>query len=165
MIFVTVGTSTPFDRLIRAIDEWAGLHHRDDVFAQIGLSDYRPKNIEAVKLLNPPDFSGHFNAAQFVVAHAGMGSIITALEIGKPLVIMPRRAHFGETRNDHQFATANQFKAQRGIIVALDEEELIHKLDQAEIVPVASQIGAQASPSLISAVRAFIEEVGTGTRR
>jgi UDP-N-acetylglucosamine transferase subunit ALG13 len=165
MIFVTVGTSTPFDRLIRTIDEWAGSRKRDDVFAQIGLSDYKPKNIEAVKLLNPADFSGHFNAAQFVVAHAGMGTIITALEIGKPLVILPRRAHFNETRNDHQFATAQQFSRQRGIIVALNEEELIHKLDQADIAPVTSQIGSEASPGLISALRSFIEEAGTAKRR
>jgi UDP-N-acetylglucosamine transferase subunit ALG13 len=165
MIFVTVGTSTPFDRLIRAIDDWAGLNNRDDVFAQIGLSDYKPKNIEAVKLLNPSDFSGHFNAANFVVAHAGMGSIITALEIGKPLVIVPRRAHLNETRNDHQFATAQQFNRQRGIIVAMDEYELVQKLDQAEMAPVTSQIGKEASPSLISAVRTFIECVETTKRR
>jgi UDP-N-acetylglucosamine transferase subunit ALG13 len=94
-----------------------------------------------------------------------MGTIITALEIGKPLVILPRRAHFNETRNDHQFATAQQFSRQRGIIVALNEEELIQKLDQADIAPVTSQIGSEASPGLISALRSFIEEAGTVKRR
>ncbi len=165
MIFVTVGTSTPFDRLVRAMDEWAGLHGRDDIFAQIGLSDYRPKHLESVKLLDPSEFRDRFNSAQFVVAHAGMGSIITALEIGKPIVIMPRRAHLGEHRSDHQFATANQFIQQRGIIVALNEQELLHKLNQAEILPLGSQISAEASPRLISTVRTFIEDVATTGRR
>ena len=44
-----------------------------------------------------------------IVAHAGMGTILTALEIGKPLLVMPRRAALGEHRNDHQLATARRF--------------------------------------------------------
>jgi UDP-N-acetylglucosamine transferase subunit ALG13 len=107
VIFVTVGSSEPFDRLVRAVDEWAGLRGRSDVFAQIGHSDYQPKHIQCSKFLDPSEFRTRFNNAQFVVAHAGMGSIITALEIGKPIVVMPRRAHLGETRSDHQVATVD----------------------------------------------------------
>ena len=57
-----------------------------------------------------------------------MGSIITALEVGKPIVILPRREHLNETRNDHQLASANQFSSRPGIIVALDETQLAEKL-------------------------------------
>ncbi len=48
-------------------------------------------------------------AATAIVAHAGMGTILTALEMGKPLLVMPRRAALGEHRNDHQLATASRF--------------------------------------------------------
>ena len=56
MIFVTVGSSMSFDRLVRAVDEWAGLQGRADVFAQIGQSDYRPKYITFVQFMDPPEF-------------------------------------------------------------------------------------------------------------
>ena len=36
MIFVTVGTQLAFDRMIKAVDEWAGARGRTDVFAQVG---------------------------------------------------------------------------------------------------------------------------------
>jgi UDP-N-acetylglucosamine transferase subunit ALG13 len=160
MIFVTVGSSSPFDRLIRAVDEWAELRGRSDIFAQIGLSNYRPKHIEAVQKLDPAQFCDRVHAANLVVAHAGMGSIITALEIGRPIVVMPRRAHLGETRNDHQFATAKEFNNLQGIIVAFDEEELLLRLDQAETRAATTQIRSEASPQLISTIRTFIQTVG-----
>jgi len=48
--FATVGSQEPFDRLIRAVDEWAVLHGRSDVFAQIGDSTYCPEHIKIHKV-------------------------------------------------------------------------------------------------------------------
>ncbi len=158
MIFVTVGSSMAFDRLVRAVDEWAGLHGRTDVFAQIGQSDYRPKYIEAVQFMDPPEFRELVRSANLIVAHAGMGSIITALELGKHIVVMPRREHLGETRSDHQVATARHFEQQPNIIVAYDETELPSKIERAERLPLVDRTLPEASPRLISTVRAFIDE-------
>ena len=164
MIFVTVGSSEPFDRLVSAIDEWAGAQGRSDVFAQIGRSSYVPRHIEAVPFLQPAEFRERVRAARVVVAHAGMGSIITALEIGKPIVVMPRREHLKETRSDHQLATARQFEQKQSIIVAVDEIDLIVKLEREEALPPVTKIQREASPALISAIRAFIlESNGNGS--
>lgn len=158
MIFVTVGTQTPFERLIRAVDEWALLRKRSDVFAQIGSSDFRAKKIETAHYISPEDFRRRVEAATVIVSHAGMGSIITALEFAKPIIVMPRRADLKETRNDHQFATAKHFDNHSRITVALDEIALIDKLDEfkapSDILPA---IEPHASLQLISALRGFIE--------
>lgn len=160
VIFVTVGSSTPFDRLIAAVDDWAGLRSRTDVVAQIGNSQYKPKYIQVVSSLEPSEFRTRVETAKFVVAHAGMGSIITALEVGKPIVILPRREHLNETRNDHQLASANQFSSRPGIIVALDETQLAEKLDLADVaVADAEKLSTHASASLIDAIRSFISNV------
>lgn len=132
MIFLTVGTQLPFDRLVRAVDLWAGSRGRQDIFGQIsniGPSGYRPKNFEWVSDLAPAEFEARFRAASYIVSHAGMGTIISALGAGKPLLIMPRRADLGEQRNDHQQATARRFCTRPGILAALDEEELPEKMD------------------------------------
>ena len=156
MIFVTVGSADPFDRLIRAVDEWAGRQGRKDLFAQIGNSRYESRHIEAVQFLSPSEFRERVRAARLIVAHAGMGSIITALEAGKPIIVMPKWAKLGEHRNDHQVATAKRFGQKHGIIVAEDEKDLVAKLDREE--GLSSPAGALngVSPELISAVRAFI---------
>ena len=80
MIFVTVGTQLPFDRMIRSIDEWVGRNGRggEEVFAQIGPSTYKPKHLQYAPFITADDFQRHTRAARVIVAHAGMGSIITA---------------------------------------------------------------------------------------
>src|SRR5690242_2073535 len=102
MIFVTVGTQGRFDRLIRTVDEWAGMRAQTDIFAQTGPSDYTPKHISVEPFVSPNEFRKRVETASLVIAHAGMGSIITALELGKQIIVMPRRSDLGEHRNDHQ---------------------------------------------------------------
>ena len=73
MIFATVGSQEPFDRLIRAVDEWAASRGRFDVLAQIGNSNLRPRHIEFTKFLEPLEFNRLIREASVVIAHAGMG--------------------------------------------------------------------------------------------
>ena len=156
MIFVTVGTQLPFDRLIKAIDHWASQNRTADVFAQIGPTKYEPQNIQWSRFIDAEGFRKRVEQADAIVAHAGMGSIITALELAKPIVVMPRCAHLGEHRNDHQVATAKRFQAQGSIHVAFDETEMSQKLRQIEQLEVLGDICSEASPQLISAVQEFI---------
>lgn len=157
MIFVTVGSQEPFDRLISAVDEWARSRSRTDVFAQIASSSFQPAHIPFTQFLEPPEFNRMMHEAHIIVAHAGMGSIISALELGKPIVVMPRRADFRETRNDHQVATAERFAEQGRIIVAADERELPASLDHALTLGDTDRIEAVASPLLIATIRSFLE--------
>jgi UDP-N-acetylglucosamine transferase subunit ALG13 len=157
MIFVTVGSQTPFDRLIRAVDEWAGVHARSDVFAQIAATTYHPEHIKFINFLTPTEFAEAVQSCSVIVAHAGMGTIISALELGKQVVVMPRRASLHETRNDHQVATAQSFGAQGRIIVASDEYELPRKLEYANSLGDANRITTHASPRLLATIRDFLE--------
>jgi len=157
MIFVTVGTQGRFDRLIRAVDEWAGVRAKTDVFAQTGTSDYRPKHICAEPFISPTDFRKCMESATFVIAHAGIGSIISALELGKQIIVMPRRAHLGEHRNDHQVATATRLAAQGRILAVADEQEMFEKLDNLEMFNKTELLSRQASADLIGTIRMFIE--------
>jgi len=157
MIFVTVGSQEPFDRLIRAVDEWAASRSRTDVFAQIASSDFEPRHIKFTRFIEPAEFNRVMQETRLIVAHAGMGSIISALELGKPILVMPRRAEFRETRNDHQVATAERFGAQGRILIAEDEHDLPEKLDHALTLGDSARIQTQASPRLIATIRGFLE--------
>ena len=157
MIFATVGSQEPFDRLIRAIDEWASSRGRSDVFAQIGNSTFRPRHIEFTKFLDPVEFNRSVREATIIVAHAGMGSIISALELGKPIVVMPRRGKFRETRNDHQVATAERFGSTARSLLPRTRNDLAEKLDSAMTVPEKNPIAMEATPRLISTIRGFLD--------
>lgn len=156
MIFVTVGAQMPFDRMVRAVDQWAGARGRRDVFAQIGPTDWRPQHIPFTQFLQPPEFQAKVSEADVIIAHAGMGSIITAMNTGKPILVMPRRGDLRETRNDHQVATARRFSELGRVAVAFDEAEMAERLDHLSDVTAAGRIGPYAGDPLISTIRNFI---------
>ena len=158
MIFVTVGHQMPFDRMVKAIDEWAAANDRSDIFAQIGDAQYSPMHIQWVKTLDPPEFREKVTTADTIVAHAGMGTILTAMQFGVPILVMPRTAAFKETRNDHQIATAERFKEMGRVHVAMDEHELPTMLDQVSNLTSSGTISSEASPELIAALAGFIHQ-------
>jgi UDP-N-acetylglucosamine transferase subunit ALG13 len=161
VILLTVGTQLPFDRLVRAVDAWCAASGRRDVFGQVGpiqQDSYRPTNFEYKTFVPPGDLDRLFSTADLVVAHAGMGSIISALQYARPIVVMPRRLSLGEHRNDHQLATAAKFRNRSGVYVASDENALPIKLEEAQAGdrnPLQS-LPDTAQPQLLNAVREFI---------
>ena len=158
MIFVTVGTDQPFDRLVRAVDQWARENNRTDVFAQIGETQNPPTFITYSKFIEPPEYARRFASASIVVSHAGMGTILSALRWEKPILVMPRVASLGEHRNEHQLATARHLSALGKVNVAIDETELRTCLDQLGNLKPKDKIGPYASESLVSALREFIAQ-------
>ncbi|MHA3771520.1 glycosyltransferase [Verrucomicrobiota bacterium sgz303538] len=156
MIFVTVGTNMPFDRLIQTVDSWVGATGRTDVFAQVGEGGWEPKHMPFSQFLEPPEFTHRFSSASLIIAHAGMGTILSALGYGKPILVMPRRASLGEQRNEHQLATAKHLSQMAKISVAFDEHELRQRLGALESLQAGVKVAASASPELCSAIRNFV---------
>lgn len=160
-IFVTVGTELPFDRLVRTIDEWAGdTGAGSRVFAQIGQTDLTPANIRWSNFVEVSKFDSLFRSAELVVSHAGMGTILSALQYQQPLLVVPRRAALGEHRNDHQLATARRLSELGRVQVALDEADLVRRLDSTEAVAAQTEIGPFADDSLLTALRSAIGDYG-----
>jgi UDP-N-acetylglucosamine transferase subunit ALG13 len=155
VIFVTVGHQMPFDRLIRTIDAWALQHGRPDVFAQIGETAVWPESFQAAPFLTPQQFAQRMDDADQIVAHAGTGTIIAALQRRKPLLVMPRRAEFEETRNDHQSATADYFEREGYVLVARTVTEFAAKLDALPSFVPRTLDRAGADPRLIERLRTF----------
>ena len=170
MIFYTLGTQLAFGRMTEAVDNWCGARGRNDVYGQIsdpGPDGYRPRNFEWTGRIAPTEFDDRYNSADFVIAHAGMGSIITAQEKNKLIVVMPRRAHLNEHRNDHQYETVRHLADRPGLLVAMSADELPDVLDEAvKLAPKwAARSGSPfAEPSLIDAIRREITETAQPQR-
>lgn len=159
MILMTIGTQLPFDRLVRAVDELA-LRLEEPIFGQIGAkAEYLPKNFEYCLTMRPKDFDERFRSARVILSHAGIGTVLSSRKHGKPIVVVPRLAKFGEHRNDHQLATCAQLKNKQGVYVASELEMLFDLLSLPELdVPVQGAVSADRV-QLVNAIRGFSQSV------
>lgn len=130
MIFVSVGTQLPFDRMIKIIDEWTKQNPSVDVIGQISTGEYIPKNFKFERYFQAERFIELFLSADIVVSHAGMGNIITALENSKPIIIFPRRFELGEHRNNHQVSTVEKFKNKENVFIAENQDDLTNAISK-----------------------------------
>ncbi|SDN05385.1 PssE/Cps14G family polysaccharide biosynthesis glycosyltransferase [Bacillus sp. OK048] len=119
MIFVTLGSQKfQFNRLLEKIDDLIKNEViKDRVFAQIGASEYIPKNFESVDYMDADDFSGKVGISDIVITHGGTGAIISAVKKEKKVIAVPRLAKYGEHVDDHQLQLLKQFD-EMGIIMA-----------------------------------------------
>ena len=136
IVFVTVGATLPFDRLVSMV---ADLEHRgqlpERVVIQTGEGGIRPDGIETHESLSFEQIQSELRRADIVICHAGTGSLITALREGCRVVAVPRQATLKEVYDDHQVEIAESF-AVRGLIeVANNVEELAAALAKARRKP------------------------------
>jgi beta-1,4-N-acetylglucosaminyltransferase len=141
MILVTVGTHIlPFDRLVRAADELASLCD-EPVIIQRGASCYMPRFAQHVDFVEGHQMERWLCESRILVSHAGAGSILGALRAGKPFVLAPRMARYGEHIDDHQLELAETLARQRRAVTirALSGEALAAAIAQAaQLKPVTT---------------------------
>lgn len=154
MIFVVTGTQLPFPRLIEAMDNLAPkLDER--IVAQVGPDPTPRTHIETRAKLPPVEFEALFLEARIIVAHAGVGSILSAKRLRRPLIIVPRRFELGEHRNDHQLATAKELEGIAGVRIAWQTDVLFDLLSVQDTPAAAPEPGPLAAP-LIARLQDFI---------
>ncbi len=156
MILVTVGMQLGFDRLIEAMDRLApslGM----EVIAQVGKGDYQPQNMGARVSIAPAEFEEMVERSKLIVAHAGIGTVLTAQRLRKPILLFPRRFDHGEHRNDHQVATARNLLGRSGLLVAMDEEELKSRIEEGLAMNMANAPVSATAEQLRQAIGSFVE--------
>ena len=112
MIFITVGSQKfQFNRLLKEVDELIEQKIiNEPVFAQIGVSDYIPKNYEYADFMTQDEFNKKINDSDIVITHGGTGVIINALKRDKKVIAIPRLSKYNEHVDDHQIQLIDEFK-------------------------------------------------------
>lgn len=130
MIFITLGSQKfQFNRLLKTVDELVEQGEiEEEVFAQIGYSDYKPVHYSYKQFLNRDEFASMEEKADIVITHGGTGAIIGAVKKGKKVIAVPRLAKYGEHVDDHQLQIIEQFKKQNLICGLNDCSEVEYGL-------------------------------------
>ena len=120
MIFVTVGSRQyQFNRLFKKLDElYENGTIEEEIFAQIGMSDYKPKHYEYKNFISPEEFADRIQKSSIVISHGASGSIMKALNAGKKVIAVTRLEKYGEHINDHQIQNNEAFSSNNYVIMA-----------------------------------------------
>lgn len=131
---VTAGSSDfPFPRLFSIIDSLCdrGVLRGDEIIAQTGKIGYRIRNYRHFDFTSNEEMDKLQSQADFVICHAGTGTVVGCLKKGKKVIVFPRLAKYREHESDHQLDLADDFTKEGYVLCAMNEEELvaaIHKL-------------------------------------
>jgi UDP-N-acetylglucosamine transferase subunit ALG13 len=122
-VVVTLGTfrGYGFARLVRRLLEI--LPPDAEVLWQTGDTETSELGVVGHHAIPERDLIEAMREADVVVAHAGVGTALAALEVGKCPVLVPRRLAHGEHVDDHQTQIAGELGS-RGLAVSVEADEL-----------------------------------------
>lgn len=117
MILAALGTDEhPFERALDVIDRLRPAH---ELVVQHGHTP--PRDWTDVTWLDFVPFDtlmSFMREADAIVCHAGVGTIMTVLSLGRRPVVIPRLAEYGEHVDDHQLQIVAKLTS-RGFVVPL----------------------------------------------
>lgn len=110
-VFVTVGT-TKFDELISSVTERSTLealknNGYSSMILQIGHGNFLPEESHVIKISHyrfKPDIGPDMCNSDLVISHGGAGSIMQALGLGKPLLVVVN----DKLMDNHQYELAEK---------------------------------------------------------
>jgi len=105
-VVVTLGTMRTYE-FRRAVERLANVLPEvtaagADVLWQVGATDVSGLGIDGRDTVTSSELGTAIREADLVIAHAGVGSALTALEVGRRPLLLPRRRAHGEHVDDHQ---------------------------------------------------------------
>lgn len=128
MIFVTVGNALQsFKRLVESADRLGinGPCVGEPIIIQSG--NTRDAHVSAATLeafVDMDRFERLINDSDILICHAGNGTLMHALRVGKVPIVMPRLARYCEHIDDHQLDLVRILAEEGRIIPAFEAHEL-----------------------------------------
>lgn len=111
MIFVILGTQDKgFDRMLKEIDELIkdGII-TNKVIVQAGCTDFKSNEMDIIDYLPMQQFNKYIEAADIIITHGGVGSILDAIKHHKKVIAVPRLEKYHEHVNNHQIEIVEEF--------------------------------------------------------
>ena len=126
MILITLGTQDKeFTRILKKVDELIDKKViKEEVVVQAGYTKYKSKNMKIFDYVPKKELENYIEEANFIITHAGVGTIFDCLKKNKKIIAVPRLSKFREHNNDHQLQIVEEFSKDGFIIPVYEMDEL-----------------------------------------
>ena len=130
MILVLCGTQKQdFSRMIREVEKLADEH---EIIVQAGHNKYLSDKVKLLGFISNDEMDKLYDQADYIITHAGAGSMIQSLKKGKKTIAVPRLLKYREHVNNHQIELANQLEALGYLIVYHDGDNMKEVFERAK---------------------------------
>lgn len=148
MIFVTVGSTMPFDPLIKAIDEQVAKGIvTEPVICQIGNGSYTPTHCEHFRFRE--SIKELIDEASIVITHGGTGTVTSLIKQRKRFIAVSNAMG----ADDHQAVFLSKLASISNIIWTDDPAKVTALFSESKKISPSQLI----TPSLVADLKAYIE--------
>ncbi|WP_282054002.1 glycosyltransferase [Maribacter luteus] len=123
MIFITLGNQNfQFSRFLEKIEQLVlSQVINGEVIAQIGHTDFQSSLIKTIDFLPMDKFNEYVEQSDYVISHAGTGSLISCLRKEKGVISGARLKKYNEHIDNHQVEILEAF-SNKNFILGLKED-------------------------------------------
>ena len=161
LIFVTVGTHEQgMDRLFIQLDKLVESGDiKEEIFAQIGYSNYIPKNYKYKKMIGYDEMDEYMRKSNIVITHGGPGSIFHPLQYRKIPIVVPRNPDFNEHVDNHQILFTKRLDKNSKIIGVYDIKDLNNIISNYKNLSMKCNISSSSKNEFIKKFDKVISEI------
>ena len=158
MIFITVGSQKfQFNRLLETIDTLIkNKEITEDVFAQTGYSNYKPKNYKFKDFLDRDEFESAISKCSILVTHGGTGAIVNGLKREKKVIAVPRLKKYKEHVDDHQLDIAKAFEMKKYVLCCYENDDLLEIIKKSKNYHYEEYVSHQKQ--IVNIIKDFLED-------
>lgn len=158
MIFVVLGTQKfQLNRLLQKLDDYVeqGLL-TDEIYAQIGNSTYKPQYYSYKEFMDKEEFDQTIARADIIIAHSGVGTIITAIHADKPIIVYPRLSKYKEHVDNHQLDIAKAFETKKYVLCCYENDDLLEIINKSKNYQFEEYVSHQQK--IVNIIKEFLED-------
>jgi len=115
MILVLLGTfQIEFPRPLIVIEQLMQEGKlREEVIVQNGFTNFTSSLLDLRPFMSAEELDKLYQEARIIITHAGTGSLMKGIKMGKKVISIPRLKKYGEHIDDHQLEIHTEFKKLR----------------------------------------------------
>ena len=154
---MTVGTGKrSFDRLLTCINDIAK-DSEEEFVVQKGCSDVDLHFCRDFRFTDDKEMIALIDDARIIISHAGAGTMITALKLGKPLIVVPRLKKFKECIDDQQVELAEMLSSEGKVAMVTDVCSLRNIIKSKKLK--SCNLGETGNGRLVGFLKSYLESL------
>ena len=113
--------------MIKEVEKLTATH---EIIVQAGHSKFKSNKMEIFDFISSEMLNILYQKADYIITHAGAGSMFHAIKLAKKTIVFPRLRKYGEHVNDHQLQLAEKLQNMGYLLVFYDGDDIVNKFNE-----------------------------------